>query len=188
MSRVIRTAAFLLCTSLCALSLPVLAQSAENQATAMPEGPGRSLVTAQCTGCHALEVTLGRRETADQWRATVQSMIDRGAAITAPDAAAIASYLGQHYGPTAGTAGVASTAAAQPASALPDGPGKDVLMKKCFQCHQMSMWSTLQQDRRAWEGVIYRMIGRGALWTPDEVTAMAGYLARVKGPVPAAQR
>jgi cytochrome c5 len=182
MSRLTRTAALLLCASLCAGSLPVLAQGGANPAATMPEGPGKSLVTTQCAGCHSLDVTLGRRATADEWRVTVQSMIDRGAPITATDAAAIVSYLGQHYGP--GAAGAAPAQAARPA-ALPDGPGKDVLMKKCFQCHQMSMWSTLQQDRRAWEGVIYRMIGRGALWTPEEITAMADYLTRVKGPTTA---
>jgi len=26
------------------------------------------------------------------------------------------------------------------------------------------------------------MVGRGALWTEDEISAMAGYLARVRGP------
>ena len=69
--------------------------------------------------------------------------------------------------------------------ALPDAPGKDVLMKRCFQCHQMSMWRALRQDRRAWEAVLYRMIGRGALWTEQEIDAMAGYLERVAGLAPA---
>ena len=51
-----------------------------------------------------------------------------------------------------------------------------------MQCHQMSMWTALRQDRKAWESVIYRMVGRGALWTEDEIRSMTDYLARVRGP------
>jgi len=75
----------------------------------------------------------------------------------------------------------------QPA-ATPDGPGKEILTRKCFQCHQASMWTSLRQDRKAWESTLYRMVGRGALWTEDEVTAMADYLGRMAGPAPAAPR
>ena len=62
------------------------------------------------------------------------------------------------------------------APGLPEAPGKDVLLKKCFQCHTPAMWMDLRQDRRAWESTLYRMVGRGALWTEDEVKAMADYL------------
>jgi hypothetical protein len=27
------------------------------------------------------------------------------------------------------------------------------------------------------------MVGRGALWTPEEISAMADYLAQLRGPV-----
>ena len=64
---------------------------------------------------------------------------------------------------------------------FPDAPGKDVLVSKCFQCHGPSMWMPLRQDRRAWEGTLYRMVGRGALWTEDEIKAMADYLGKVYG-------
>ena len=66
--------------------------------------------------------------------------------------------------------------------------GKEILTRKCFQCHAATMWSPLRQDRKAWEGVLYRMVGRGALWTEDEIKAMADFLARVNGPAPAAQK
>lgn len=65
---------------------------------------------------------------------------------------------------------------AKPA-AFPDAPGKEVLLTKCFQCHAPTMWQDHRQDRRGWESVLYRMVGRGALWTEDEVATMAGYLA-----------
>ena len=62
-------------------------------------------------------------------------------------------------------------------SAFPDGPGKEVLLAKCFQCHAPTMWHDHRQDRRGWESVLYRMVGRGALWTEEEITTMAEYLA-----------
>jgi hypothetical protein len=65
---------------------------------------------------------------------------------------------------------------AKPAG-FPDGPGKEVLVAKCFQCHAPTMWQDNRQDRRGWESVLYRMVGRGALWTEDEIGTMAGYLA-----------
>jgi hypothetical protein len=61
-------------------------------------------------------------------------------------------------------------------NAFPDAPGKDVLVTKCFQCHSPNMWADQRQDRRAWEATLYRMVGRGALWSEDEIRKMADYL------------
>lgn len=60
--------------------------------------------------------------------------------------------------------------------------GKEILGRKCFQCHQVSMWTSLRQDRTAWEATLYRMVGRGALWTEPEINAMADFLAETRGP------
>ena len=43
------------------------------------------------------------------------------------------------------------------------------------------MWMDQRQDRRAWESTLYRMVGRGALWTQDEIRQMADYLGNVYG-------
>ena len=44
------------------------------------------------------------------------------------------------------------------------------------------MFSSLRQDQKAWESTLYRMVGRGALWTEAEVNAMAAFLAETRGP------
>src|SRR5258706_789779 len=67
---------------------------------------------------------------------------------------------------------------------FPDAPGKQVVLDKCFQCHTPAMWMDHRQDRRGWESTLYRMIGRGALWTEDEIKAMADYLGAVYGRKP----
>ncbi|MBI4887666.1 MAG: hypothetical protein HY824_11285 [Acidobacteria bacterium] len=69
------------------------------------------------------------------------------------------------------------------AGVAPAASGKEILQRRCFQCHQASMWGALRQDRRSWESTLYRMVGRGALWTPEEITAMAAFLAETRGPV-----
>jgi mono/diheme cytochrome c family protein len=68
---------------------------------------------------------------------------------------------------------LAAAAAAQQPSA---NPGRDAVMSKCFQCHTDAMFRDKRQDRRGWEATIYRMIGRGGLWTPEEIRLMADYL------------
>jgi cytochrome c5 len=148
------------------------------QGQTLPEGPGKSIVSTQCVNCHALDVALSKRGTVGEWSTIVKTMVERGAPIADADAAIIAAYLGQNYGPDAPAPVPARTGVA----ALPDFPGRDVLTSKCTQCHAMSMWTALRQDRKAWDSVLYRMVGRGALWTEDDIRAMAGYLARVRGP------
>jgi hypothetical protein len=71
---------------------------------------------------------------------------------------------------------------AQESTQGPQHPGRSVVMSKCFQCHTDAMFRDQRQDRRAWEAAIYRMIGRGGLWTKDEITLMADYLGTDFGP------
>jgi hypothetical protein len=72
----------------------------------------------------------------------------------------------------------------QKAIGFPDAPGKEALLNKCFQCHTPGMWMDHRQDRRGWESTLYRMVGRGALWTEDEIRQMADYLGKVYGRKP----
>ena len=78
-----------------------------------------------------------------------------------------------------------ATGQARQAVGFPDAPGKDVLVSKCFQCHSPGMWMDHRQDRRGWEATLYRMVGRGALWSEDEIRKMADYLGAVYAREPA---
>ena len=73
-------------------------------------------------------------------------------------------------------------AAAQTAPADANAAGRQLVMSRCFQCHTDTMFRDQRQDRRAWEATIYRMMGRGALFTTDERKQMADYLAMDFGP------
>lgn len=61
-------------------------------------------------------------------------------------------------------------------------PGLQVLRDKCFQCHTDTMWRDARQDARWWEAALYRMVGRGGLWTTQEIKLMADYLGTDFGP------
>ena len=76
---------------------------------------------------------------------------------------------------------VPSAQAQEPAAGAPN-PGRELVAAKCFQCHTDAMFRNQRQDHRAWEATVYRMIGRGALWTPEEIKQMADYLGTELGP------
>jgi len=79
-------------------------------------------------------------------------------------------------------------APAQAQDAKPADPGRDLVSTKCFQCHTDAMFRDQRQDRRAWEATIFRMMGRGGLYTADERRQMADYLVAQFGPgMPAKQ-
>jgi hypothetical protein len=84
-------------------------------------------------------------------------------------------------------AGLILAASVHAQEARPEGggqsPGHILVLSKCFQCHTDAMYRDLRQDRRAWEATVYRMIGRGALWTLEEIKLMADYLGAEYGPV-----
>jgi len=128
----------------------------------LPAGEGRDLVVAQCASCHPLSTAVIKRASQEEWAATVARMVTTYMApIAAADTATIVSYLATHYGADSGSY----------------DPGQQLLAEQCFGCHGEGMWSDLETDRRGWESVLYRMIGRGALWTTDQVAVMADYLA-----------
>src|SRR5215472_16785486 len=79
------------------------------------------------------------------------------------------------------SAGLMWTAPVFAHDAGPQHPGRAVVLSKCFQCHTDAMFRDQRQDRRAWEATVYRMVGRGALWTPDEIKLMADYLGAEYG-------
>ena len=64
-----------------------------------------------------------------------------------------------------------------PDSSVSKESGKELVLQKCAQCHTDSIWRDQRQDDRAWEATLYRMMGRGAIWTKEEIKSMSAYLA-----------
>ena len=76
--------------SLLMLGGRVLAQGA---AAEPPPGPGLSTIQERCSGCHSTTTVFGQRRSADDWAATVQLMVDRGADLSADDQSTVVGYL-----------------------------------------------------------------------------------------------
>jgi competence protein ComEA len=60
---------------------------------------------------------------------------------------------------------------------LPDGPGKDALVKVCGTCHEPNRVAAFRLTREGWEATVADMKWRGAKGTDEEFTAIVEYLA-----------
>lgn len=69
--------------------------------------------------------------------------------------------------------GLGTPAAAQ----LPDGAGKETVLKVCGSCHQPERSASVRLTREGWEEVIVDMIKRGAKGTDEEFAAVLEYMA-----------
>lgn len=77
-----------------------LAQSSVSaeQATTLPPGEGRELVTSACLGCHPIGVVIAPRRTAEEWKTTIEKMIDLGSVLTEAQKQTVTDYLTTHFG------------------------------------------------------------------------------------------
>jgi hypothetical protein len=85
-------------------------------------------------------------------------------------------------------AAVMLTAAAPVAAqTFPDGPGKEILEKKCSTCHAPEQVTTFGRSAEEWHEVIVNMIDLGAEVTEEESKVLVEYLAKnwpLKGATP----
>ena len=81
-----------------------------------------------------------------------------------------------------GTAALFLTAlTVHPASAqvaLPDGPGKDQMIKVCGVCHEPQRAASIRLTRDGWESTIGDMIARGAKGSDEDFQAILDYLSK----------
>ena len=64
----------------------------------LPDAAGRSILTATCTQCHAVEMVTGSQKTESQWLDTIDLMIGYGAEISDADQETLASYAAANFG------------------------------------------------------------------------------------------
>jgi mono/diheme cytochrome c family protein len=76
------------------------------------------------------------------------------------------------------------TAGAQTASgpsdehaALPAGPGRELTIRVCSQCHSPDMAADEQLDPAGWKSLVDQMAGKGAVATDAELDEIVRYLA-----------
>ena len=81
----------------------------------------------------------------------------------------------------AATVGTAKTQDPPPAApsgeGMPDGPGKDVMVRACGVCHEPRRAASVRLTREGWSVVIEGMIARGAKVSDEEFPVVLEYLA-----------
>ena len=61
---------------------------------------------------------------------------------------------------------------------LPDGKGKDLLMKICADCHGLDVIVSQRATKDGWASIVDSMVGRGASGTKEELDTIIDYLAK----------
>ncbi|MGC4252091.1 MAG: hypothetical protein QM605_11720 [Sphingobium sp.] len=67
------------------------------QNDAMPEGPGKSQVVAQCSSCHATDLIVAQKRSTAEWKDIMERMEGFGATISSSNKVAILGYLTAHF-------------------------------------------------------------------------------------------
>jgi competence protein ComEA len=65
---------------------------------------------------------------------------------------------------------------------LPDGPGKELVLKKCVSCHSIQTVTARHATGDEWAQIVSTMVGRGAVISDDDADAVVDYLAAHFGP------
>ena len=81
----------------------------------LPDGPNRETVQRICSGCHSVQMFMGRGMTREQWSGVVSNMIGRGAKISDEEFDQVVDYLGKTLPPGKQGGGNAPAAKAAPA-------------------------------------------------------------------------
>jgi len=75
-------------------------------------------------------------------------------------------------------AAAAPGAAAHAPAVLPPGPGRDLVVNECSQCHSLATVTSTHQGKGDWSATVDEMIGRGANLTDAQERIVADYLAQ----------
>jgi cytochrome c5 len=137
----------------------LVSAAAPHQDTSKPE-PGEPIVNTACTTCHDMRPIDTQAFDEQGWTKEVKAMIDKGAEVKAADVPVIVDYLTRYHGP------------------LPDGPGKEVVLNVCTQCHDLQRVRRERLSAEGWSEVLIAMLNEGAPLTDKDFAAVLRYLAR----------
>ncbi len=83
-----------------------------------------------------------------------------------------------------GLTGVAQTASPPDDEhpALPTGPGRELMIRVCSQCHSPDVAAEQQNDTAGWKTLVDQMASKGAVATDEEFDEIVRYLANAFPP------
>jgi mono/diheme cytochrome c family protein len=153
------TASFLLCAIV--LAIPVDAQE-------LPEGAGRAPLEMVCTQCHTLSRVTDLKRTKEEWQATVDRMSAKGALGSQQDFDAIVTYLAKNFGAEEAKPGAPAV--------MPEGEGKQVILRTCVACHQPDHFTKYHHTKDEWQAILARM-GPRANASSQDIDTIFNYLS-----------
>jgi len=87
------------------------APTAAKTVVELPDGDGKAIATENCQACHKLTNLTKAHKNLDDWKDTVQTMIDRGANVPADQIDTLVQYLAKNFGPKDASAPASPTPA-----------------------------------------------------------------------------
>jgi cytochrome c5 len=121
---------------------------------------GEQIQNAACTTCHDNRPVDTQALDDAGWTKVVKAEIGKGAKVQADDVPLLIAYLTRYHGP------------------LPDGPGKDVLLNICTQCHDLERVRATRLSAEGWAEILQTMLNEGAPLTDKDFETVLRYLAR----------
>jgi cytochrome c5 len=127
---------------------------------AQDSDPGERIMNAACQGCHTVRVIQVQAMDADGWTKRITQEIEKGAPVSKEDVPTLVSYLTRTHGP------------------MPDGPGKEILLNICTQCHDLGRINLGRRSPEEWEETLISMLNEGAQLSDDQFARIHQYLSR----------
>jgi len=141
------------------LTAAVVSATLRSQETSKPER-GEEIVNTACTTCHDTRAVDTQALDEAGWTKQVKTMIEKGAEVKAADVPVVVDYLTRYHGP------------------LPDGPGKEVVLTVCTQCHDLQRVRRERLSAEGWSEILLAMLNEGAPLTDKDFAAVLRYLAK----------
>ena len=143
----------------CAAVLALPWSGAARQEPSQPER-GEQIMNAACTTCHDTRPIDTQALDEEAWTKQVKAMIDKGAEVKSDDVRPLVDYLVKYHGP------------------LPDGPGKELVLSICTQCHDLQRVRRERLSPEGWVEVLEAMLNEGAPLSEKDFPDVLRYLAR----------
>ena len=118
------------------------------------------IVNTTCLTCHGLRPIQTQALDAANWKKVVDSMIEKGAMVEKEDVPILVTYLEDNFGP------------------LPEGPGKEILLNKCTNCHDLKRVRQHFASPEEWADTLSSMENEGLMLSEEEFVTVLKYLAR----------
>ena len=80
-----------------ALSCTTLPAHAQQKPVNLPDGPGKDMVVAHCSGCHGLSRVAATAYNQDYWSTAIRMMINFGVALPPDQVIVVTDYLSKHF-------------------------------------------------------------------------------------------